>query len=378
MASSSFSFLRFVENAGVPHIKRYFEKVAIPNTLPDDADAEMVVAFIKSLSLTDARRIEDDFVKVNYFVDIKGTLDLLKEAAERAIPFPELESEEARALWCFIEYPDLLDAAYVWGKIDDFTRWDEEEATEINANTDWNAKANLLSQHFKQHFLDEEDRQIECCTEVFVREDRVSFVIYPEGFPRAVLTYNNGKVHRKSSRPIQEIYFVLHLRENKVSFHSSVRFAFERISKFKKLFFQNTLEQNFTDGQSQRFDLSRFLDRAFGTTLQLVLPPADNVQYVKVVEISLKDKDNRNHEMTLRTKDSSDTYLAEIYDMLQQHNVREVNVFVKSVKIRIQFPGGRAGSRTFVLSYPASHGLGNDGNELKCRAYLSLWGIVHE
>lgn len=376
---SDFSYTKFIENAGPELVYEYFQKeLKLDPSFLQDSRAHVILEAIRDLSVEQQRKVEEDFQLINHMADEKGTFDLNLEAQEKGVTVPEGDSDEARALWFFIRHYGLFEAAMVWDRINYLKNWEEEYMEQNPGEVDWGKRAQAFAEKVKQHYWDIEGRKINCAAEQFRHEDRISIVLYPEGYPKGALKYENGEIKRHSARPIQEVYFIVNLTEKKISMKSTTRYSRDKIQLLKQFFFDHVLEQPFNTEVTVRYKLDHLLERAFGISLLEKLPAGEGIDFVKIKEVALKDKDQKG-QVTILKADEREGDPTEIYDMIRARNISRSHVFVSYVRIQVKFPGkGHIGSRTFLVGYPNRCSLGRTEKERRCKEYLKYWNVIPE
>lgn len=382
---AEFAWQKFLDNVGFSLLQEYFQKKSLefPFKKEEEFDAEKLLTHIQNLSEKEHRKIEGDFQSINTIVNTKTQGDIVLEAENVGISVPsdvaEDHNEEMCVFWFFLNHPTIFEAIRVWDRIENFTAWEEEDLGEIKNPNEAKGKGKEIQERLKDNYLKWEKRKVKCDVEEFCHADRICYVAYPEGNPRSISKYKEGeeRISHVVERPIEEVFFVVHLSEGRASVKHTRRISIERMNEIKRTFIVDVLQKKFNEELAgKQFAMEKFLDEEFGTNLkEKAGAQSDDVEFIKVRKIAWKQRSASGQKGDLSADENNE--LDEMYKLLRQHNVSSAYVLVRSVEIQVKFPGkGKIGSHRFDIRFPNGLRLGKDKRSLKCRKYLEKWDIL--
>jgi len=367
------SFLRHV--AG-PLLEEYFKRLGCLADL-DVKNCENVDSIFSAWqALPDKTRnsIERDFREINELSTEAGVKTLVSEARYRGIELAEeldkIDGFAAKALWVFLNHPEIFEESAVWHEVERMSGWREISGL-ASKNFDPNeGTKKRLQSAFSDFYFKTEARGRRCHIETYIKEDRVLFCGYPEDYATTDLAYDDtGLLTRRVRRSVFEVFLLFYPEEGRL--RVKARGGRKKTEALQALFAEVALGYKVTpnDRKDRVFELNVLKDRNF----PFPTDPADQIEYVAVKSLRLSWPDGSNRRVIIEAETSD-----QLYDTLDNLRLgiplKDLNV--TQAVLKAKFPGkGRRGSVTFRLTWPNLCDLGESEPHLKLKNYLKRWGI---
>jgi len=323
------------------------------------------------------------FRKVHSLADSVGTTVLIESARDRGLEIAEEISTKqngyGRALWCFLEHPEIFDNARTLAHIDALPRqsWEKRNGLPKKAIQVSEATLVKLGEEISSFYQKREGRGHQCKVEYRRREGSIdSFFAYPADYADELTGYDDdGGFSRKSWHPAFEVVFSCNNSAGTLELFArgGKKIRDELSVKFSRAVFGE--DYHLQPWQSASFHLDVFKN----PNISFPTDPADNITWVGVRALRLRIHGRPSGRLTLEIEGRNQN--ASVFDLvaatLDQRRTRLEDTTVLNVTMQALFrtPGSKDRSITFKLSAGSYCDLGETPEELLLRKYLRLWGI---
>lgn len=317
--------------------------------------------------------IERDFREVNDLSTEAGVMTLIGYAQYQGIDFTEeldrINGFQAKALWVFLNHPDIFKSASVWYVVEHImSGWREiTDLQAIDFQPDDSTRRSLESA-LSDFYFRTEGRGRKCQVEIYVKEDRILFCGYPEDYAATDLSYDDtGILTRRVRKPVFDVYLLFYPKQGRLKVKA--RGGKDKVKALQKIFTEIALQRKFSfDNRKERiFELKGLKQRYF----PFPTDPVDQIEDVTVkrLQLSWPDRSKRRIIVEAETTD-------QVYDILDLLDIPLKDLHVTQALLRAKFPGkGNKGKVTFRLTWPNLCDLGESERHIKLRNYLKRWGI---
>jgi len=386
MAQRAFSPLRFFRQSPAGLLQRFFESKAVFAEFqglwadPLEPQPETLAAAVANSDEPTRIAIERDLRRIHAMSCRGGVAAMLDQASAHeqdwSDDFAALPSHQARALWAYLEAPEVFDLAIDCSLMDRVGRWHQRAVPQgVQARTDEAALDELL-QAIRGVYR-REGRGRHCHVDCYSRRDpeRYCFHAFPEDYAEADLVFDDrGRLASSTRRPASEVIFVHRPTEGLLELHARGGEGLRR-----QLFdaFARTVLDLGGLGRSDglpRLDLTPLKDPEFPFRME----PDDAFARADVVDLKLSSPHRRTRQMrfTAHAGDGDDVRRWAV-EMLGSGR-RPCGDF-EVVGARLRFhprPGGRRPrTLTCELAAPTRCSLRDDPVEINARRCLQRWGI---
>jgi hypothetical protein len=275
------TMLRMTPNA---ILKQFFERLGVQLYSIDwqrlgERQIEPLQNALSWTTADDQSRVEASLSSIFELACEEGWRAILDAACDQGdTAFAERLSEDAcyyeRAMWTWLNHPELFAQASALQQIGSLTRWRRRTGLPVLTPRITPASIRELASALSQCLRREEGRGKNCTVEYYRRGNGTDiFAAYPDDFVQTVTTHD--EVGALVSRPLRqtfEIVFALRAEEGVLELYAQVASAIK--PKLECVFGQVILGADLTPKPYSRpFDLNRLKDRYFC----LDTDPADHV-----------------------------------------------------------------------------------------------------
>lgn len=307
----------------------------------------------------------------------QAILDAARELDEGnpVTKLPEDACHYERAMWTWLNEPDLFAHASALQQFGNLTRWHKRTGLPILVPRITPATIRDLSVALSGCLKREEGRGSKCTIEYYRRNGTDYLAAYPDDFVQTITTHDeNGSLVARPLRQTFEIVFGLRPDEGELDLYAQVTSSIKQ--KLIVLFGQIILGADLAPQPCCKpFDLNRLKQRDF----RLDTDPADRVA---ASLCGLRLALPRWGDVTLKTRQSEPK--RDIYDLmdrcLNEKELRLDQVNVTLASFRLEFLAGRRPrSLTFDVSFPDHCSVRSRRPEwiALTHKYLRRWRIAH-
>jgi hypothetical protein len=328
-------------------------------------------------------KIDTVFRKVHALADSIGTLVLIEAARDRSLEIAAKlgakQSAYERAIWCYLEHPEIFEDARTLAHIDSLARnsWEKRKGLPKQQVKVTDDLCKTLGEKVSAHYRGKEGRGHLCVVEHRRRENDLDwFFAYPSDYPDEHQGYHeDGKFIRQTWRPAFEVVFVYdHAGGTLELFAKGGKKQRAELSGVFTLGVFGVADES-EPYQRDNFDLALFKN----PDIKFPTKPADRITSVRVIglriQIHRKPGGRLMFEVDARQKNVS------VYDLiavaLNERKARLADATVLSVTMQAIFekPKGKPKNVSFKLSAGSVCDLGDTPEELLLRSYLRTWKI---
>jgi len=351
-----------------------------------EAQIEPVFERWQAMPEPQRHRVDVVFRKVHSLADSVGTAVLIEAARDRGLEISaQISSKQnahERALWCYLEHPQMFEDARTLAHIDALPRqsWEKRRGLPKGPIQVTDAMLQELGREISNFYQKRDGRGHHCTVEHRRREgDFDSFFAYPSDYADEREGYaEDGRFLRQSWRPAFEVVFS---RESSTGTLEAFarggrKLRSELSGRFSRVVFGQ--DDRSEPWQSESFDLELFKN----PNLTFPTDPADNIASVRVRALRLQIHGRPGGRLTFEV--DARNKAASVYDLvaatLDERRTRLADTTVLGVVMEAVFrtPGGKDRGITFRLSVGAHCDLGDSPEELVLRRYLRVWGIERD
>jgi hypothetical protein len=349
-----------------------------------DTEIDPIAQALDALAEGQRTEVEAEFRHVNEMACEMGVKVLIEEAGS---PFHNLDWSQAfagmknhyeRALWAFLNDPDVFDIASDLAYMDRAGRWKQryvrEGLTPAVAQQDIDSLASAICA-----FYGKEGRGRHCKVDNYRRDnpERHCYFAYPEDHATTEIGYDdNGRFRHWRTRPAFEVIFVYQPQNGFLNVSAKGRG--EEIEKLQEIFGQTILGlDQLPDKRTKHFDLELLKNKE----TRFPTNPADGIDAVCVRMLRLDVPGMGNRRITFEASSPSDTKA--IYKLIDRALAKQSlsldDVIVAKAKLQFKFAGkdGKRGkSLTFEISTPDRCTLKDDPMDQIAKKYVEQWGFI--
>lgn len=283
-----------------------------------------------------------------------------------------------RAMWTWLEAPEVFEKALVYHQIERRTGWRKrDDLPKVVPRTDGHALG-CLGQEISRLLMKEQGRGQHCTVEYFLRENGTDyFCCYPDDFVRTVTLHDDeGTLKTRSVRQTFEIVFAYHQSTGTLETSAAVPTRLK--TPLEEAFAWMILDTEVGPRiPRQVYHLDRLKDRDF----RLETVPTDEV-HVELRRLRL-DLPGGSRRIILESKDESLDVLRMVDECLNEEEVPLEMVHITSATLRFHFRktvNRRRGSMTIDVSAPNTCNLRSQPIERAevARRHLRMWRISHD
>jgi hypothetical protein len=309
----------------------------------------------------------------------------LREAAadlderDRLLPALSYGSLYQRAMWIWLEAPDVFEQALAYHQIEHRHGWRKrDDLPRMTPRTDPHA-LDSLGRDISRLLVAQQGRGQHCTVEHFQRDNGTDyFCCYPDDFIRAVTLHDDaGTLTTRSVRQTFEIVFAYQRQTGTLETSAAVPTALK--TPIEEAFAWMILDVELGPRTPRQvYHLDRLKDREF----RLETIPADEV-HVELKRLRL-DLPDRSRRITLETRDGEAHDVRRMVDeCLDDEQVPLDDVRVTSATMRFLFRRTgrrRSGSMTIDVSAPNTCNLRSQPAERAevARRHLRMWRIARD
>lgn len=348
-----------------------------------ETQAEPVFERWQALAEPERNRIDMVFRKVHSLADSIGTTVLVEAARDRSLEIAAKlgakENAYERAIWCYLEHPEIFEGARTLAHIDALARnsWEKRKGLPKQAIKVTDALREKLGAGVSAYYRAREGRGHLCTVEHRRREgDMDWFFAYPSDYADEREGYGeDGKFMRQSWRPAFEVVFAFdHSAGTLEMFAKGGKKQRAELSGIFTLGIFGVVDES-EPWQADTFDLEVFKN----PHIKFPTKATDKITSVRVIalriQIHRKPGGRLTFEIDRRQKGVS------VYDLvavaLNERRARLSDTTVLGVTMQAIFQTSKGKVRRipFKLSAGSSCDLGDSPEELLLRRYLKTWKI---
>lgn len=312
-----------------------------------------------------------------------GTQALIEASRQKPGNIPAtlsgMRNEHDRALWMFLEHPDLIARSVTLGRLDSLSRrmWTTRHGLPASRLTGIETIKDHLCRQIMDFLQLEQFRGKHCLVEHLQRDGGVEcFFAYPSDYSTERDGYDDhGNREYGRRNPWFQIVFAYHSQTGALDIYCpGSRKVKDRLAEiFTSVAFQRDADLHVPDENHFRLDVLK--DRQFTFPTH----PADRISLVRIQSLRLQpangkgsgfelhiDARNRNE----RIYDLADQIYSDGYD-----TVAGATITSAVLQAFVVMPNGRERSILFRISAPSFCDLEDTPEEQKLRKYLQIWGI---
>ena len=348
-----------------------------------EAQIEPVFERWQAMPDPERHRVDVVFRKVYSLADSCGTTVLIESARDRGLEIAEeirtKQNAYGRALWCFLEHPQIFDNARTLAHIDALPRqsWEKRNGLPKRSIQVTEATLGELGREISSFYQKREGRGHQCKVEHRLREGSIdSFFAYPADYADELTGYDDdGGFSRKIWHPAFEVVFSCNNSAGTLELFArgGKKVRDELSGKFSRVVFGENCHLELWQSASFHLDVFKNPNISFPTN------PADNIARVGVRALRLRIHGRPDGRLTFEIEGRNQD--ASVYDLvaatMDQRRTRLEDATVLGVTMQAVFrtPGSKDRSITFRLSAGSYCDLGDSSEEQLLRQYLRLWGI---
>lgn len=207
--------------------------------------------------------------------------------------------------------------------------------------------------------------------EVFQRNEKEYFFVYPEDFAQSRVEWIRDSLATQSRHPAFEIIFVYTQTEGSLDIYA--RRNTKAVPDLQQIFAETILGLNKLDefgGDQRVYEMDALADRDF----VFKYPMDCGIEEVVVKRLRLSLKTGSKRRVTVEAEPNPDPKA--IYDLIEE--LKLPLFFVTQVEIKVTFaptPDTRSRTRSFKISHPNRCALRHDGRDLVIRQMLADSGL---
>ena len=337
------------------------------------------------------RMMESDFRNIYALSTengIRAIIDAAKAQGEDLEPiFTEMDGFFDKAFWTFFERQSLFEVALLFVNADNLPirYWRKRKnLPKIPMHKDeiiMQEFADALSYYFRKN----EGRGHDCTIDYYHRNGLHYFFAYPEDYARTSLEWNKGTLERRAHKPAFEVIFVYSQEEGALDifFHGAIK----TVRDLQVIFSRTILKTEIPPEEKDKgvYDLNSLKRPDFA----FIYDPVSGINGVVIKKLRLSTLGGSMKRITLEADPSQNQEA--VYDLLeevvrldgttecpqcQKIPLSLVNITQAAIQVVFNHDGRRRpATRTFLISYPNSCSLKQDGRDLVIRKMLVDSGL---
>lgn len=378
------AFLRQVPNAlQARFFLRYDAFSAFDWSHQKETQVEAVFDCWQQMPEAEKRQVGAVFRQVHSMASSRGTRVLVEAARDRGLEIASdlgaRKNAHDRAIWCFLDHPEVFANARTLDHIEGLPKcsWEKrnglpKKPIEFTATT-----VSDLSRRISEYYLARDGRGENCKVEYRQRSFGLdSFFAYPADYVEDIMGYDDdGELAQTPWSGALEVAF------NYTGAAGSVEMYAEGGRQVRddlsEIFSQTVLGQDNKPVplQSEPYDLEVFKNPA----MAFPADPVDRLVSVRVKTLRVQVHGRIGGQITIDTGKAQ----ASVYELIRANfaedkaTLKDVTIVEATLHAQFEQPGRRKRSTVFKLSASRCD-LGDGVEEQILRRYLKLWGIERD
>lgn len=367
------TFLRHIDD---DLLREYVVKKGLQEKLPDKNGEEDPADYweraMKGFPQQAFDAVEIDFQDINEMAvedGISSLLQLTRDSGSNvAQEIEEIENEYNQAFHFFLKHPEVFGNASTLHWVEELRSKKERVELKRKPAAKVKEQKESLQTALKSYFLERDGRGRHCEVEVFVFQNRVCFIAYPEDYPKTDWHYEGkDKRIRARRRSCFEIVYIYDAGEGRLGLFA--KGGDSREQELMDLFNRVVLEDEKPLPKKQKlYNLNKFFDPTFDLPRRF----GDDVEDIRVRSLRFDSKYGKER-ITLDLKEGG---LKPMQELMKFKGMKEKHYNITQARIYIKFPGkNRKGGVTIQITTPDKCNLNDSPTHLKAREYLTHWAL---